>query len=317
MLTPPVPGPFAAATMFPLDGRIATSAEAGPTSGEQPLGGAAGGRDPGWSRSVSPGVGLGPEQLALPAVGGPGVHHEPGRAGELLVVPRLQPGQAGHVADPEASGVLLDHLRGHLTDPAQDRRGELGGGGQRGARPRSRGHPRSRSTRRPPPKSRRPGAARWPRRRPPRLRPRPAVRTPRGRGPGAGRGVGPTRPPGAGSTWVRSMPKRTTGRSVTRRRSPAPAMSPRGGCHRGGVQDHGAAQGGLDQRAGSSRPATRRPRGSAAPGWRRTTPARRAARSRPGSRWRWRDRCRRSSARRRSATRTVGVTSPMPSTMAG
>ena len=46
---------------------------------------------------------------------------------QLLVVARLQSGQAGQVADLVGVGVVLDHLGGDLADRAEDRQRELAG----------------------------------------------------------------------------------------------------------------------------------------------------------------------------------------------
>ncbi len=99
---------------------------------EQPLGGEL---EPlvqrGPQRLAAPGAD--PEQLVLLAVGVDRVHHGTGGPLQLVVVPRLQPGQPRLVTGLVAVRLLLDHLGGHLADGAEDRGGELLGRCQRQA----------------------------------------------------------------------------------------------------------------------------------------------------------------------------------------
>ena len=72
------------------------------------------------------GRGLGAVELARVALLGHRLDRDAGRAAQLLVVPRLEPGEPGEVAG-VVLRVLLDDLRGHLADPAEQRRREVAG----------------------------------------------------------------------------------------------------------------------------------------------------------------------------------------------
>ena len=139
---PPLPGPLAAARISPVLGRIATSALAGPTPASSCLGLGLEVDVEGEHERVA-GRRLGAEQLARAALLGHRVHDDAGRPAQPLVVPRLEAGQPGHVAG-VVLRVLLDDLRGHLADPAEERRREVAGraerqvGGDDPARPGSR-----------------------------------------------------------------------------------------------------------------------------------------------------------------------------------
>ena len=112
--------------MAPVDGRIATSALAGPTSASSRS--ASSCSD--WSRVIrsgSPGDRVDLEELALLLVGADGVHDRPVGGLQLVVVARLEAGQPGLVTDLVGVGVVLDHLGGHVADGAEDRCGELAG----------------------------------------------------------------------------------------------------------------------------------------------------------------------------------------------
>ena len=258
---PPVPGPLAAATISPVLGRSATSALAGPTPASscsalvcRPTS-----RE---SSSGSPGV----ASVRNSSRTSPCVryrdHADAGRPAQPLVVPRLEAGQAGQVAG-VVLRVLGDDLRGHLADPAEQRRGEVAGRRQRqvagddpGARDRldavrDRGRQllaaehdrldeRLRPGRRAPPSRRARGRCR-------RARPAPA----------------PSAAGSAPSSVGLSMPTRDTGRSVTIGWPPAPRMSPRSASTEDDVERL-ARRPGSARRPTAPRPPATRPRRTSA-----------------------------------------------------
>ena len=132
--------------MSPVDGRIATSALAGPDVREQPLGSQLQVACRGSAERL-PGDRLLPEQLALLAVARHRVHHDAGRAAQLLVVPRLEAGQPGDGRRPGSGRGPPRSSRRSPRRPCRGSAPRTPGSARAGACPRPRARPGCRRSR--------------------------------------------------------------------------------------------------------------------------------------------------------------------------